>query len=75
MTDWKARAEREAAAIIAEGVPSRPLADRLNNVPLAVTYQDLVSLVALGWLQGANYGDHARLTLIEDAFDELRASL
>lgn len=71
MTDWKARAEREAAAIIAEAQTGSAVWPDGS----VVSYANLVSLVALGWLQGANYGDHARLSLIEDAFDELRASL
>jgi hypothetical protein len=67
--DWKARAEREAAAILTESDYARDM-----NVRPA-TYPTLVTLVAIGWLQGANYADHRTLSAIEDAFDELRASL
>lgn len=63
MTDWKARAEREAAAIIAEAYP------QTGN------YDLLVKLVAIGWLQGANYADHVTLDRMDAAFHELRASL
>jgi hypothetical protein len=61
--DWKARAEREAAAIIAECGAYK------------FEQTNLLALVAIGWLQGANYADHRALSAIEDAFDELRASL
>ncbi len=61
--DWKARAEREAAAILAE--TGYYTFDRTN----------MISLLAIAWLQGANYSDHRTLSAIEDAFDELRASL
>lgn len=65
VTDWKARAEREAAAIIAAALPNA----------LVSEYPTMVSLVAIGWLQGANYGSHETLALTEDAFDALRAAL
>jgi hypothetical protein len=62
---WKARATREAAAIIAEAMPSTSLQ----------AYSELVTLVAVGWLQGANYGAHDSLNDAELAFESLRASL
>jgi len=55
---WGGRARREAAAIIAEAYP---------NVSLP-NYDTLVSLVAVGWLQGCNYGSHATLAASEEAF-------
>jgi hypothetical protein len=63
-TDWKARAEREAAAILAENVS-----------PIPYSYSEVIALVAIGWLQGVNYGEHETLSHVEDAFDELRAAL
>lgn len=65
MSDWQARAEREAAAIIARAVPNSSLEN----------YQTLLSLVAIGWLQGVNVGTHETLHDAEDAFDALRAAL
>jgi hypothetical protein len=65
--DWKGRAEREAAAILAE--------TDFGPGSGASTYPTIVTLVAIGWLQGANYADHHRLAAVEDAFDELRAAL
>lgn len=65
MSDWKARAEREAAAIIAEALPNGILNE----------YPTIVSLVAIGWIQGASFGAHMALEQVDDAFDELRASL
>ena len=64
-TDWKARAEREAAAIIAEAMPNTSLEN----------YPTLVSLVAIGWLQGAVFGNHETLERLDDAFSELQAAL
>jgi hypothetical protein len=64
---WKARAEREAAAILAQ-------AD-FGPGSGASTYPTLVALVAIGWLQGANYGTHETLAHAEAAFDRLRESL
>jgi hypothetical protein len=66
VTDWKARAEREAAAIIAEALP---------NTDLGNIYPMLVSVAAIAWLQGADFGSHVTLGHLEDTFDELRAAL
>lgn len=67
MTDWKARAEREAAAILHESgyLPGGGYS----------TYPAILSLCAIAWLQGVNYGEHETLSHVEDAFDELRATL
>ena len=59
------RPASNARSLYDEAMPNA----RLSN------YNTMVTLVALGWLQGANYGDHERLSLVEDAFDELRAAL
>jgi len=63
--DWQARARREAAAIIAEAHPNTSVQE----------YPALVSLVAIGWLQGVNYGSHETLAAAEEAFDRARAEL
>ncbi len=64
--DWKARAEREAAGILqGAGIGRRE--------PL--TYEDLVALVACGWLQGTNYGSHETLAAVEMAFERVQAEL
>jgi hypothetical protein len=67
-SDWAARARREAAAIVVEAMHPR------RDWP-PLSYDTIIDLVALGWLQGANYTDHVRLNQVEDAFDELRAAL
>lgn len=65
MNDWKSRAEREAAAIIAEALPNTSLEG----------YERIVALVAIGWMQGVNYGSHVTLEKAEEAFERLQASL
>jgi hypothetical protein len=62
---WKARARREAAAIIAEAMPNTSVED----------YARTVELVAIGWLQGANFGAHDTLGRFDAAFDGMRAAL
>jgi hypothetical protein len=62
---WKARARREAAAIIAEAMPNVAMQD----------YSRVVTLVAVGWLQGANYGAHDAVALMDEAFAGMRAEL
>jgi hypothetical protein len=64
--DWQARARREATAIITEALP---------GVSALSDYSTLVGLVAIGWLQGVNYGSHVTLSHAEAAFDRLRADL
>ena len=64
--DWKARAEREAAAILDEqGV----------YVTAPASRNTLVSLLGIAWLQGMNYGSHAILTDAERAFERMRDDL
>ena len=63
--DWKARAEREAAAIIAG----------MDAVTLPLTRDEIVSVLAVAWLQGVNYGSHETLADVEQGFERLRASL
>lgn len=65
MTDWKARAEREAAAILTDTY-------RLGSF---VSYERLVDLMAVAWLQGNIAGSHETLAEHERAFEELRAAL
>lgn len=62
---WKARAEREAAAIIAQALPN-------TSVP---GYRTMVTLCAIAWLQGADFGAHETLRATEEAFEEMRAAL
>lgn len=64
-TDWKARAEREAAAILAE----------YPFVTGMLSYDNLVSLLALAWMQGVNLGSHETLARVEEGFEEMRATL
>jgi hypothetical protein len=63
-TDWPGRARREAAAV-------------LDGCELVSPYHrdTLVSLLAVAWLQGVNYGSHDTLAHAEAAFDRLRESL
>jgi hypothetical protein len=63
--DWKHRAEREAAAIIAQALPNVAIQD----------YGRMVDLVAIGWLQGVSYGTHATMEDAERAFDRLKHDL
>ena len=65
---WRARAEREAAAILAESMPS-------ETVYALGSYSQLVTLVAIGWLQGANFGAHDTLEHIDRAFGLEKAEL
>ena len=62
-TDWKARAEREAAAILAE------------SAPFGDDYQRVLSLVALAWVNGRITGIHAALYGSEAAAESLREAL
>jgi hypothetical protein len=63
---WAGRARREASAVLAG-------AECVRNG--FYSYDDLVTLCAVSWLQGANYGAHETLSLSEEAFDALKASL
>jgi hypothetical protein len=62
---WKARAEREAAAIIAQATPHMVIGH----------YPGIVELVAVGWLQGASFGAHDTLAHVDEAFERMRAAL
>lgn len=63
--DWKARATREAAAIV----------DGRGVNATGSTYDLLIRFVALGWLQGYDYGSHEALSKSEDAFARLMEEL
>ena len=67
VNDWKARAEREAAAILAGA----------NFAPVVgyATYERVLNLVALGWMQGATFASHLDLSALEQGADEVRAAL
>ena len=61
--DWGARAQREAAAILAAwdvGIPNR---------------DTLRTLLAVAWLQGVNLGCHETLAAAEMAFERVQAEL
>ena len=64
-TEWQARAEREAAAIVnAPGVNA-----------IGASYDHLIRFVAVGWLQGYNVGAHEVLSHNEAAFARLQEEL
>jgi hypothetical protein len=63
--DWQGHATREAAAIVAEAIPNTSLEG----------YSTIVTLVAIGWLQGVNYGAHTTLNSAELAFERLKADV
>ena len=64
-TDWKARAEREAAAIL----------DGSSAWHMGVTRDTMISLLALAWVDGRISGLHAALYGSEEAADALKAEL
>lgn len=66
MTDWQARAEREAAAII-DGCPRVLAPEGRRDL--------IVSLLAIAWLQGASVGLHETLAAVEVGFEQMRATL
>ena len=61
---WKARAEREAAAIL-DGY----------GLVAAFNRDTLIGLLAVAWLQGTIYGSHETLAHAEQAFDRIRETL
>ena len=65
-TDWKARAEREAAALL-EGWY------RDTGAARPLSHAALVNLVAMAWLQGAIVATHADLADFERGFQKMRA--
>lgn len=68
--DWKARAEREAAAIL-----HAKHANDCGPGSGAYTYPALVNLLAIAWLQGTIYGSHETLAQAEQGFERLRNAL
>lgn len=74
MNDWKARAEREAAAILDESgywfVPGG-----VRNAAERETRGRLIVLLAVAWLQGTIYGSHETLAQAEQGFEQLRDAL
>ena len=62
--EWRHRAEREAAAILAEAAVGR-----------SQSYEDVLSLVAVGWLQGVSLGQHETLQEVNRAFERIREEL
>ena len=66
MNDWKARAEREAAALL-DGMRY----DRDDFV----SYSKTVEVVAMAWLQGAIFATHLDLQALEMGADDLKAAL
>ena len=65
MNDWKARAEREAAAILDGALGSH----------LPLSRDTLLAVMALAWLQGNIAGSHETLAQSEVAFARLREDL
>lgn len=63
--EWMHSAEREAAAIIAGAYPNSARSD----------YDAVISLVAIGWLQGVSYGTHVTMRDAEEAFGRLKEDL
>lgn len=59
--DWQGRARREAVAIL-EG----------EHIHRSVSWDDLVSLMAIAWLQGVSLGSHETLNAAEQAFARFR---
>jgi hypothetical protein len=59
--DWQGRARREVVAIL-EGA----------TVHRSVSWDDLVSLMAVAWLQGVSLGSHETLNAAEQAFTRFR---
>ena len=68
MNDWKARAEREAAALIAGWYES-------HTGYLTIGNSNLVDVVAMAWLQGAIFATHLDLQALEMGVDDLKAAL
>jgi hypothetical protein len=66
MSELAGRARREASAVLS-------CASCIRDG--YYSYDDLVTLCALSWIQGANYGLHEELAESEDALDTLKASL
>jgi hypothetical protein len=66
VSELAGRARREASAVLSGASCVR------NGF---YSYEDLVTLCALSWIQGANYGLHEELAESEDALDTLKASL
>lgn len=63
--EWRHRAYAEVQAILsADGIPHR-----------TVHFDDLVSLMAIAWLQGVNLGSHETLVEAERAFERVREDL
>jgi hypothetical protein len=62
-SDWRGRARREAAAMLA------------GMEVVTLGHDRLISMLAVAWLQGVNYGSHDTLAHAEAAFDRLRESL
>lgn len=63
--DWRARARREAAAILSE----------VGHCGPDVSYDTLVGLLAMAWLQGVNFGSHETLATVEQTFLTWKAAL
>lgn len=64
MTDWKAHAEREAAAVL----------DSIAYPGAGYYSRDkMIGMLALAWLQGASYGMHDALNAVDGTFEEMRA--
>ena len=65
MNDWKARAEREAAALL----------DAMGYTTYDFSYESIVGVAAMAWLQGAIFATHLDLQALEMGADDLKAAL
>lgn len=69
--DWKARAEREAAAII-DGLGFEGIG---IGRAVITNRAEVITLLACAWLQGVNLGCHETLAAAEMAFERVQAEL
>jgi hypothetical protein len=60
-TDWRARAEREAAAVLDQ-----------SRLPLT-TRDRLIVLLAIAWIQGVEFGLHDALGDVDRTSEQMRA--
>ena len=74
MNDWKARAEREAAALL-DASDYMYLPGGVRNASEAASRNRIIDLLALSWLQGAIFASHLDLQALEMGADDLKAAL
>ena len=62
--EWRHRAHVEAQAILAS-----------TGITRSVSFDDLVTMMAVAWLQGVDLGSHETLAEVERAFSNMREAL